>query len=237
LFIIFIFIGHGLKQEALNKIYETASVIWYNFKYSESSCLSLLTEMRIWKRKTAPYDLSYNQQEETPIKCWLSINVQNDHDQLQELAIFLFSIVPSQAVCERNFSTLKWLFGERRIQLNLLRIESIAKIRSFYISNIDKELRLYGNDISEKDLKESLNNSINIEQTNNLEIEESNDYTQQTLTNNLNINRIVNLSLPEFLSTNNILFELAINRLSSYERAYNLGNREYDTINLLQQII
>ncbi|CAG8810965.1 12160_t:CDS:2, partial [Cetraspora pellucida] len=67
--------------------------------------------------------------------------------------------------------------------------------------------------------------------------EESNDNIQQILTDNLNINRIVDLSLPEFLSINNILFESAINRLSSYERGYNSENREYDPINLAQQII
>ncbi|CAG8838664.1 22274_t:CDS:1, partial [Cetraspora pellucida] len=68
-------------------------------------------------------------------------------------------------------------------------------------------------------------------------VEESNDNIQQILTDNLNINRIVDLLLPEFLSTNNILFESAINRLSLYERGYNSENREYDSINLAQQII
>ncbi|CAG8453161.1 10887_t:CDS:2 [Racocetra fulgida] len=162
-----------LATEALNQIYKTASVIWYNFKYPESSCLSLLSEMRAWKRNEAPYNLSYNQQEETPMKWWLT-----------------------------------------------------------------NELRLYGKDISEKELKENLNNFVNIQQPDNLEIaEESNDDIQQILTNNLNINRIIDLSLPEFLSTNNILFESAINRLSSYERGYNSENREYDPIDLAQQII
>ncbi|CAG8689020.1 34390_t:CDS:2, partial [Gigaspora margarita] len=83
-------------------------------------------------------------------------------------------------VCERNFSTLKWIFGDKHTQLNLLQIESIAKI---------------------------------------------------------SLSQLIDLTLPEFLSTNNSLFESATNRLSSYERVYNLENREYDPVQLAQQMI
>ncbi|CAG8812140.1 5672_t:CDS:2, partial [Gigaspora rosea] len=61
--------GLGLKREALNKIYKTALLIWYNLGHTESLCLSLLTELKIWKRQEAPYNLSYNQSKESPIKC------------------------------------------------------------------------------------------------------------------------------------------------------------------------
>ncbi|CAG8786271.1 9222_t:CDS:1, partial [Cetraspora pellucida] len=56
------------------------------------------------------------------------------------------------------------------------------------------------------------------------------DNNNYSLTDNLNLSQLVDLTLPEFLSTNNTLFEFAINRLSSHERAYNLENREYDPI-------
>ncbi|CAG8804315.1 16645_t:CDS:1, partial [Cetraspora pellucida] len=59
--------------------------------------------------------------------------------------------------------------------------------------------------------------------------DDNNDYS---LTDNLNLSQLVNLTLSEFLSTNNTLFESAINRLSSHERAYNLENRKYDLIQL-----
>ncbi|CAG8527300.1 14062_t:CDS:1, partial [Cetraspora pellucida] len=73
-----------------------------------------------------------------------------------------------------------------------------------------------------------------MQQTKILEIND--DYIEQTLTDNLNISQIVDLTLPEFLSTNNNLFESAINRLFFHERAQNLGNTEYDPIRLAQQI-
>ncbi|CAG8727689.1 7127_t:CDS:1, partial [Racocetra fulgida] len=58
-----------------------------------------------------------------------------------------------------------------------------------------------------------------MQQTEDSEIEDDNDNnSQQMLTNNLNLSQIVDLTLPEFLSTNITLFESAINRLSSHER-------------------
>ncbi|CAG8496436.1 2986_t:CDS:2 [Racocetra fulgida] len=66
---------------------------------------------------------------------------------------------------------------------------------------------------------------------------DDNDNDNHSLTDNLNLSQLVDLTLPEFLSTNNALFESAINRLSSYERAYNLENRDYDPIRLAQQIM
>ncbi|CAG8665996.1 17222_t:CDS:1, partial [Cetraspora pellucida] len=79
------------------------------------------------------------------------------------------------AVCERNFSILKWLFENKHTQLSLLQIESIAKIRSFYVSNINKELRVYGKDVNNKNLRENLNNSVIMQQTEDLEIEDNNN--------------------------------------------------------------
>ncbi|CAG8703523.1 5389_t:CDS:1, partial [Dentiscutata erythropus] len=37
--------------------------------------------------------------------------------------------------------------------------------------------------------------------------------------------------------TNNILFESTTNRLAFYERDHDLGNMDYDSINLAQQIV
>ncbi|CAG8500522.1 9910_t:CDS:2 [Racocetra fulgida] len=46
--------------------------------YSKESCEQLLTEMRSWKRRAKPYDLSYNSACEIPIKWWLSLNTDDD---------------------------------------------------------------------------------------------------------------------------------------------------------------
>src|SRR6185369_14750361 len=60
--------------------------------------------------------------------------------------------------CERKFSILKWICGDRRTRLQVSHLESMAKIHSFYVSNVKKELRLYGKDLGEKDLRFSVLN-------------------------------------------------------------------------------
>jgi len=87
--------------------------MWQDLHHDELSCIQLLTEIRTWKRKSAPYHLLYNKERENPIIWWLSINVDENNDELQQFALRLFAISPSQAVCERNFSALKWFFGDR----------------------------------------------------------------------------------------------------------------------------
>ncbi|RHZ76441.1 hypothetical protein Glove_197g113 [Diversispora epigaea] len=228
--------GMGLKQATLNEIYETALIMWHNLGHSEESCLKLLMEMRLWKRNVAPYNLTYDTYRETPMKWWLSINIQEDEtDQLQELALLLFSIVPSQAVCERNFSMLKWFFGEKRMNLNLSKIESIAKIRSYYISNTDKEIRFRDKNLSEHELRNNINESVitydtfekngilerdeNIEYERNENLEENTEIENELFTS-LNINQFVDLTSPAFLTTGNNLF--TNNRLNTNIRSRNI---------------
>ncbi|CAG8566611.1 8861_t:CDS:2 [Cetraspora pellucida] len=89
----------------------------------------------------------------------MSINVQDDeNNELQDHAIFLFSIIPSQA-----------LLGNKHTQLDLLYLEFIAKIRFFYISNIEKELQIYSKDIIKNELKEKFDQLTSIQQIEILE--------------------------------------------------------------------
>ncbi|RHZ76909.1 hypothetical protein Glove_187g165 [Diversispora epigaea] len=213
--------GVGLKQVALNGIYEIASIMWYNLSYSEESCLKLLMEMRSWKRNVAPYNLPYNAHRETPMK-W-------------------------------NFSMLKWFFGERRTNLNLSKIESITKIRSYYISNIDKEIQFRNKDLSESELRKNINESVitydifekngilerdeDDERNRNLrELEEAPE-DENVSSISLNINQFVDLTLLAFLSTGDSLFGFTNNRQNTNERSNNSGNMEYDPIRLAQRVL
>ncbi|CAG8777851.1 24020_t:CDS:2, partial [Cetraspora pellucida] len=57
-----IFLGHGLKKTALDKIYKTDALIWNNLHYSKELCEQLLTEI---------------------------LNTEDDQEQLLQLALFL----------------------------------------------------------------------------------------------------------------------------------------------------
>jgi hypothetical protein len=102
---------------------------------------------------------------------------------LPELACRIFSINPTQANCERNFSTLNWILGDRRTNLTLKKLEAIAKIRSYYMNNIQKELSYMSKDLTESELRESTNiasvNSI-------ISLEEDDDTVNIDGDNNLN---------------------------------------------------
>ncbi|RHZ65788.1 hypothetical protein Glove_311g51 [Diversispora epigaea] len=252
-------------KEFINNIYILAYWLHPLYQgYDETSCLNLLTEMRSWKRKSPPYNINYDRFKETPMKWWLSINVEdNKTDQLQELALLLFSIIPSQAVCERNFSTLKWFFGERRTKLNLLRIESMPKIRSYYISNSEKELKFYDKNISENELRKNIDESVItynafedvILENENLEILEESENLEES--RNLNENEELKNNLNEE-NENNELVSLTSLNLSQFvdltlseflssgdilvfnnrpERSHYNGNMEYDPIALAQRIL
>ena len=73
-----------------------------------------------------------------------------------KLAVKIFSITPHSADCERTFSSLGWIYGKQRCQLSLSRIQAMAQIRSFYVSNIKRELAFFGKTVSANELQEQV---------------------------------------------------------------------------------
>ncbi|CAG8698880.1 19292_t:CDS:2, partial [Gigaspora rosea] len=128
--------------------------------------------------------------------------VEDENLDLQELAKTMFAIVPSQANCERSFSILKWFTEGRRTQLQVPQLESMAQLHSFYISNVEKELKLH--DFVEIELRNSaLNETIFAEidclDLNNCE-EEDEINTVDFITNDITaaLQDLVDLSNPIF---------------------------------------
>ena len=68
----------------------------------------------------------------------------------------IFSITPHSASCERLFSSLGWLIGKRRRNLDVETVETMAKIYRTYLTHFQKSLN-YGNSISENDIEQMLN--------------------------------------------------------------------------------
>ncbi|RHZ59083.1 hypothetical protein Glove_365g249 [Diversispora epigaea] len=128
----------------------------------------------------------------------------------------------------------------------------MAKIRSYYISNSEKELKFYDKDesvitynafedgILEKENLEILEESENLEENGTLnennELEnnsyEENENDELVSSTNLDLSQFVDLTLPEFLSLGDIL--ISNNRP---ERSYYNGNTEYDPIALAQRVL
>ena len=114
-----------------------------------------MAQLRRFESKLTPFELPYVSNLESPKLWWGSIKTQPRH--LAELAYRIFSINPTQANCERNFSILNWILGENRTNLTLNKLEAIAKIRSYYMNNIQKELSYIGKNLVESELRESIN--------------------------------------------------------------------------------
>jgi hypothetical protein len=136
---------------------------------------------------------------DTPELWWSSIRFKNCY--IRDLALRLFGITPSQASCERNFSVLKWMIGDKRTRLNIKKLESMSKIRSYYLTSIQNELTYYGKELNSKDLREIANDSavgeiitLNSEDniTNDLLLEERREEEIQ-LRNNLILEDIIDL--------------------------------------------
>jgi hypothetical protein len=119
--------------------------------YSKEKCKHLCGQLKRYKDKRFPFNISYDDNYETPDLWW---NIIDGYDELKQLALKLFAIMPSSASCERGFSKLGWLSGKYRINLSTQSLESLAKMSSYYLSNLKKELVYYGQNISTEEITE-----------------------------------------------------------------------------------
>lgn len=110
--------------------------------------------MRLFYEKKPGFDLPYCFETDTPL-LWWQTNYKGSKS-IGRLAIKLFSITPHSADSERTFSSLGWLYGKRRQRLSLSRIQAMAQVRSYYISNIKKELAFFGKKLSLDDLQKQV---------------------------------------------------------------------------------
>jgi hypothetical protein len=127
--------------------------------HNRTSCSQLISEIRNYTLLTSPYDAPYICGSDDPLKWWNTCFSLNN--QLQTLAIKLFSITPHAASCERIWSSVGWIYGKRRTQLSVETIESLTKIYRFYMGNIKNELLNYHQVINDDDkLIQMVNESL-----------------------------------------------------------------------------
>lgn len=196
--------------------------------------------MRLYKLNESPYDMSYIVSRDTPKIWWLSVD--DIDDSLQQLALLIHNITPHSAACERIFSTLGWIYGKRRLRLSVSKIEGMAKIRSYYISMINKELKYINNqdyDINElkimvqevlenedEDDNEDNNNNSDENEIINEELEIPNHDVFVIIENIFNLEEI-----PFILDSNDINDDMeSIGEESNYEDNENNNNNESNQI-------
>jgi len=145
--------------------------------------------MANFKCKQGIYNLDY-QGFQSPLIWWQFIDNDNNHNLLRKIALKLFAIVPHSASCERNFSSLGWFYEKYRQNLNLTTVESMSKIRHFYLTYSHSELQYSGKNFSEEEISDILKESNLFNQDDELEEEDQND-------NNLEIEIVEEDQIPQ----------------------------------------
>ncbi|CAG8509789.1 5923_t:CDS:2, partial [Gigaspora margarita] len=148
--------GYGLKEQTFCLASLIATNYWKALNHDETECIDLLVEFHKFIYNEEPYKVKFDSQRDSLITWWLTYNIKY-HTSLEDLAIKMFSIVSSQTACEQNFSILKWFYGDRRNRLTIKRVESMAKLRMYWLTEIWKELEHYGKDLTEEELRACAN--------------------------------------------------------------------------------
>ena len=180
--------------------------------------------------------MEYTDDYDTPEIWWGSI--KNQPYYLQKLALRLFAIVSSQASSERNFSILKWMIGDRRTRLGVKKFESMAKICSYYLTNIKSELSFYRKELNETELREVVNiSAVGEIMALDEDIQDENDDIDDLILEGQNITlileEIVDLTQPFF--NNNTENDICIDGNNVGERE--VGNMDFDPTSLVDQIL
>ncbi|CAJ0827644.1 8092_t:CDS:2 [Entrophospora sp. SA101] len=139
--------------------------------------------------------------------------------------------------CEHNFSTLKWIYGDYQTKLSIYKVEAMCKICSYYISNLDKELKYYGKGLNINEIRNNIfdssvtDNFFDESDFNNINDIENDENQNININSNLELGNLINLSLPEFNS--NFRSDI-INEQSESLRNINVGNMSYDPSALVE---
>ncbi|CAH1770183.1 3189_t:CDS:2, partial [Entrophospora sp. SA101] len=132
--------GNGVKYGQFYNIVSHAGSIWKSLGKNRESWESLSTQLRLYKLQKDDngvpnvYSAPYTPNQDTVMSWWNTCEANPKH--LQQLALRIFSITPSSASCERMFSTLGWLYGKKWQNLSIHKLESLAKVYRYNISEV-----------------------------------------------------------------------------------------------------
>ena len=147
-----------MKLGVYNRIVKAATEVARGLNYDLGQVRKLCSQLFRYKENKEPFDIPFSYEDDSPITWWESIELEPNY--LQEVAIYILSICPNSASCERGFSTLGWLTGKRRLRLSVERLESMVKLITYYRSNAQKELTIYGKKMSESQIMKVIQLSL-----------------------------------------------------------------------------
>ncbi|POG82729.1 hypothetical protein GLOIN_2v1810840, partial [Rhizophagus irregularis DAOM 181602=DAOM 197198] len=212
--------GKGLHPMVFFDVCLNAMKLLKNMGGGENSCSELVAQIRAFTQYEKPYDLEYVLGIDNVFLWWRLCNpVLPEEHYIQQLAMKILSITPHNVGCERVFSIIGWMANKRRTRLNIEKLESMAKLHTYYITNAKSELKFAYNTLSEdqfqNEIQETLsdpsffdddddNSDYDDEDEDYDQNEDEGDDTEAANNNNLEISRWVNImdkELQELLQT------------------------------------
>lgn len=139
-----------MKTSVYNRIVKAATKVAWCLNYNAGQVRKLCSQLFRYKENKELFDILFSYEDDSPITWWESIEL--DSNYLQEVAMYILSICPNSASCERGFLTLGWLIGKRRLRLSVEHLKSMVKLITYYRSNAKKELTVYENKMLESQL-------------------------------------------------------------------------------------
>ncbi|CAG8438362.1 16762_t:CDS:2 [Funneliformis mosseae] len=163
------------------------------------------------------------------------------NEAFKEAAIAASTLWQNLASSEQNFSILKWMIGDRRTRLGVKKLESMAKIRSYYLTNIKNELSFYGKELNEAELREVVNIStvgevMILDEDKQDEYDDADDLILEKQNTTLILEEIVDFTQPlQPFFNNNIESDVYVDGNNVGERE--VGNMDFDPTSLVDQIL
>ncbi|CAG8798049.1 202_t:CDS:2 [Gigaspora margarita] len=180
--------SHGLQKGKFCEICELAVNYYKGLHHSEKECRELVGQLIKYKANITLWDLEYSSNLTPPL--WWGV-IEDEYMHLQELAKTMFAIIPSQASYEQNFSILKWFSERRHTWLQVSRLESMAQIYSFYVSNVKKELSFCNNNFVEMELRNSVFNETIFAEINSPNLSEDNNEVDNKVDNKVEFENLI----------------------------------------------
>src|SRR5579859_2360223 len=138
------FRSRPLKEKAYKRTVRCITTIGKRLGFDLMESRALCEQIRKYRDNEHPFDLEQGFADKNPLNWWNLIDTEPQPDCLPRIARHLLAICPNSAGCERGFSNLGWLFNDRRLNLNIDRLELMGKMIMHWKSNAKTELGFYG---------------------------------------------------------------------------------------------
>jgi hypothetical protein len=151
--------GKGLKEGVFRQIVHwSVEILINNINGGINSASELVLQMADYKDFQAPYEYKYKPGYKVE-SWWAATGKYNSW--IGQIALIINSITPHNVGCERVFSVLGWMCTKRRSRLSTDRMETMAKLHSYYVSNASKEMNYAFSGLKQDEFLNELNKSFN----------------------------------------------------------------------------